>query len=269
MSEDPWLTLTPVTNAIHSVGAGASLLSSMGVGKSYTCASTITWAASHYYRHLFGLLPPSLSLPANLLDSHHLGARPRRPINVLWLSRAKLDRYAQNHNDWSSWRDVRHINNEPQLVKRLRDGLAQMCEGSQITGVFGNTGCVFEDAQDVPESWALVSPETVSSSSPLPIRFATLDPMVHALETQIHFVGHTTILISSHGGALGLSLFLAPGDGAVIELQVGGVRGNYHFEHMAKEMGHEYDVLGIERTVDVEQVWEATQTRVWTFAETG
>lgn len=267
MSDGPWLALTPVTNAIHSVGAGASLLSSMGVGKSYTCASTITWAASHYYRHLFGLLPPSLSLPANLLDSHHSQGRPRRPINVLWLSRAKLDRYAQNHNDWSSWRDVRHINNEPQLIERLRDGLADMCKG--VTSQFGHTGCVFEDAQDVPESWGLVSPETVGEGSPLPVRFATLDPMVHALETQIHFVGHTTILISSHGGALGLSLFLAPGDGAVIELQVSGVRGNYHFEHMAKEMGHEYDVLEIERTVDVEQVWEATQKRVWTFAETG
>jgi hypothetical protein len=137
------------------------------------------------------------------------------------------------------------------------------------TKEFGRTGCVFEDAQEVPETWALTSPESVGDEEPLPVRFAMLDPTVHALETQIHFVGHTTVLVSSHGGALGLALFLPPGDAAIVELQVDGVRGNYHFEHMALEMGHEYEVLGISRTVNVDQVWESVRRRVWKIAQTG
>ncbi|KAK6906892.1 hypothetical protein I204_00305 [Kwoniella mangroviensis CBS 8886] len=269
LSLDPWTEGTCLTNAIHSVGAGASLLSAMGVGTSYSCASTITWAASHYYRHLFGLLPPSLSLPANLLESHHASDRPRRPINVMWLSRAKLDEYAQKHNDWSNWRDVRHITNEPELIKKFRTELENMCESSLKSGEFGSTGCVYEDAQDIPESWSLTSPETISDEDPLPIRFAMIDPTVHALETQIHFVGHTTILVSSHGGALGLSLFLPPGDGTVIELQVENVAGNYHFEHMAKEMGHNYEVLNIRREVDVDQVWESLRRWIWKVSQSG
>ena len=220
---------------------------------SYPCASTITWAASHYYRHLFGLLPPSLSLPANLLESYHLSARPRRPINVLWVSRAKLDSYAQKHNDWSIWRDVRHIDNEPELIARLRSGLSGLCGGN-------GSWCQFEDALDVPEAWALISPDTIpGDNSPLPIRFAMLDPTVHAPETQIHFVGHSTILIASHGGALGLCLFLPPGDATVLELQVDSVEGNYHFQHMATQMGQQYEQLKISRTVDVEQVWSAVE----------
>ncbi|WWC87572.1 uncharacterized protein L201_002462 [Kwoniella dendrophila CBS 6074] len=266
---DPWTEGTCLTNAIHSVGAGASLLSAMGVGSSYSCASTITWAASHYYRHLFGLLPPSLSQPANLMESHHQSDKPRRPINVLWLSRAKLDDYAQKHDDWSIWRDVRHITNEPELIEKFRTELDQMCQDSIKSGEFGRTGCIYEDSQDMPETWSFTSSKTVKEDDPLPIRFFHLDPTVHTLENQIHFVGHSTILVSSHGGALGLSLFLPPGDGTVLELQVENVRGNYHFEHMAKEMGHNYEVLHINQQVDVNQIWESTRRWIWKVYQSG
>lgn len=268
-----------MTNAIHSVGAGASLLSAMGVGKrcvcclqassianlayycSYSCVSTITWAASHYYRHLFGLLPLSISSASTL-------SQARRPINVLWLSRAKLDHYAKEHNDWSSWRDVRHIKNEKELVTRLKDGLRTMCE--QPSSVFGTSGCVFEDARDTPESWTLSTPDSIESDdSPLPVRFAQMDPSVQTIENQVSMVGHATVLVSSHGGALGLSLFLPPGSSAIVELQVDGVKGNYHFQHMAYEMGHQYEVLDIERTVDVDQVWESVQRWVEKIAAKG
>jgi hypothetical protein len=235
--------LMTVTNTIHSVGAGASLLSAMGVGVPYTCASTITWAASHYYRHLFGLLPSSITPRTSR----------RNPINVLWLSRAKLDSYAQKQHDWSVWRDVRHINNEEELLSRIRQGLRDWCQEPNSFG----TGCRFEDALEAPETWS-----TSPTDGALPIRFASLDPTVHTLETQIHYVGHTTILVSSHGGALGLSLFLPPGDAALLELQVQVAQDNYHFQHMAAEMGHYYERLGISRTVDVEQVWGSIQRRI-------
>ncbi|WVQ94352.1 hypothetical protein IAU59_001431 [Kwoniella sp. CBS 9459] len=331
LSLDPWTKGTCLTNTIHSVGAGASLLSAMGVGKPYSCASTITWAAAHYYRYLFGLLPPSLAraqLPpvsdedastaalgaaeANPdiarrrsgssgtsaaasetsssvqepLDRRQLQVQRsplpspvRKPINILWLSRAKLDDYAQKHNDWSNWRDVRHILNEPELIERLRTGLAGLCEGPDGgVGDFGPGGCVFEDAQEIPESWGLTVPTSndadvekngdgADAPKPIPIRFATIDPTVHALETQIHYVGHSTILVSSHGGALGLSLFMPPGEGTLVELQVENVQGNYHFQHMAYEMGHQYEMLKIERRVDVEQVWGSVQRWVWKMAQ--
>lgn len=86
--------------------------------------------------------------------------------------------------------------------------------------------------------------------------------MVHALETQIHYVGHSTILVSSHGGALGLSLFLPPGQATVLELQVPGVHGNYHFEHMAYEMGQGYEMVEIDRDVDVDHVWRVVESWV-------
>lgn len=176
----------------------------------------------------------------------------RRPINVLWLSRAKLDTYAQKHDDWSNWRNVRHIENEDELVKRLRTGLQSLCEADSMPG-----GCSFEDAQETPESWGEVSPEIYANG--VPLRFAHLDPTVHALETQIHYVGHTTILVSSHGGALGLSLFLPPGEATVVELQVESVKGNWHFQHMAVETGQQYELLEITKTVDVDQVFRSVE----------
>ena len=151
---------------------------------------------------------------------------------------------------------MRHLNNEEQLLARLRGGLSDLCSASD---------CIFEDAREIPESWSKLSP--TPDDEPLPIRFASIDPTVHALENQIQFVGHSSILISSHGGALGLSLFLPPGDGAIIELQVGGVSGNYHFQHMAYEMGHQYVLLEIKQTVNVEQVWDALEKQVMTLTQ--
>jgi len=115
----------------------------------------------------------------------------------------------------------------------------------------------------------LTSPATVKNDAPLPIRFAMIDPTVHALETQVHFVGHSTVLVSSHGGALGLSLFLPPGDAAIVELQVQTVVGNYHFEHMAYEMGHQYEMVKIEQDVDVDHVWGAVRNHIERIARDG
>ena len=182
----------------------------------------------------------------------------RRPINVLWLSRAKLDNYAQSHDDWSNWRGFRHILNEKELVHGMKEALKRLCEGTEDFQL----GCVFEDAQESPESWAVTAPETVAEDQPVPIRFATMDPTVHALGTQIHYVGHASILISSHGGALGLSLFLPPGQGSIMELQVTQVSGNFHFQHMAAEMGHHYQTLSVASTVNVEQVQLSLSKRI-------
>lgn len=167
---------------------------------SFKCASSITWAASHYYRHLFGLTP----IPSS---SSSTETPPRRPINILWLSRAKLDAYAMKHDDWSKRRGVRHLSNEPELLDGIREGIRQFC----ISG-----RCIYEDASEDPESWT----EGVVHNGTIPVRFTSIDPTVHTLETQVQYVGHTSILISLHGGALGLSLFLPPGEATMIELQV-------------------------------------------------
>jgi hypothetical protein len=176
-------------------------------------------------------------------SSPDLSAPQRRPINILWLSRAKLDAYALKHDDWSKWRGVRHLTNEPEVLEGIREGIRDFCD----TG-----SCHYEDALENPESWTDTTILGVNDS--IPIRFTSIDPTVHALETQVHYVGHTSILISLHGGALGLSLFLPPGEATMIELQVKEVSGNFHFEHMAYEMGHVYEQVRITRKVDVDSV---------------
>jgi hypothetical protein len=151
------------------------------------------------------------------------------------------------HDDWSKWRGVRHLSNEPELLQGIRDGMRTLCTDA-------GADCVFQDALEDPDTWSDV--DIVKDGQPVPIRFTSIDPTVHALGTQIHHVGHTTILVSSHGGALGLSLFMPPGDGVIVELQVKEVSGNYHFEHMAYELGHAYEQLRIKRAVNVDMVWD-------------
>lgn len=156
------------------------------------------------------------------------------------------------HNDWSKWRGVRHLYNEPALLDRIRRGVSELC----LDRPHGH-GCHYQDALEEPESWSDVGVRDANQS--VPIRFSSIDPTVHTLGTQIHHVGHATLLISSHGGALGLSLFLPPGRGVVMELQVDDVDGNFHFEHMAYEMGHVYQMLRISRQVNVDMVWGAVR----------
>ena len=145
------------------------------------------------------------------------------------------------HDDWSKWRGVRHLRNEPELLEGIREGIRQFCSTGR---------CIYEDALEHPESWT----QDIVDNATTPVRFTSIDPTVHALETQVHYVGHTSVLISLHGGALGLSLFLPPGHATMIELQVKEVSGNFHFEHMAYEMGHVYEQVRITRRVDVDSV---------------
>jgi len=145
------------------------------------------------------------------------------------------------HDDWSKWRGVRHLRNEPELLEGIREGIRQFCSTGR---------CIYEDALEHPESWT----QDIVDNATTPVRFTSIDPTVHALETQVQYVGHTSILISLHGGALGLSLFLPPGEATMIELQVKEVSGNFHFEHMAYEMGHVYEQLRVERHVNVGMV---------------
>lgn len=125
---------------------------------------------------------------------------------MLYLSRAKLDKYAQAHGDWSQWRGYRELTNDAELVSHLRASLGSMCVGTEAD-------CVFNAERDQPETWAAPDGDVPA------IRFATIDPSVHALETQVHYAGNADIIIAQHGGALGLALFMPPGRGAVIEMQ--------------------------------------------------
>ncbi|WOO79772.1 uncharacterized protein LOC62_02G003288 [Vanrija pseudolonga] len=250
LSLDPWIEgECSVTNTIHSVGAGASLLSAMGVDNEFRAASTITWAASHYYRHLFGLSARSLQpKPA---------PAARRPLNVLWISRAKLDAVAEAQNDMSTWRGVRVLKNEGEVLERIRRGFSEMCGGAA-------SWCAFHDVRDEPEGWGV---DGAVAGGPTPVRFAAIDPTVHALETQIHYAGHATIMVGQHGGALGLGLFLPPGDAAIMELQVDEARANHHFEHLAYETGQRYEMVEIQVKVDAERLWERIKAMVETMAK--
>lgn len=204
-----------------------SLLSASGVTQPYGCASTVSWAAAHYYRHLFGLSSPSLNTTQ---------AGPR-PINILYVSRARLRHYL--HEDMVEWQKFRELKNEDELLMRWRVGLREMC----------GDDCEFVDANAHPEAW------TQPSGDKRQIRFAAIDPVAYSLETQVRLVGHATLLVGQHGGALGLCLFLPPGRGAVLELTVPMVEGNHHFQHMAVQMGHRYRQRLFVPRADIERAW--------------
>jgi hypothetical protein len=136
-------------------------------------------------------------------------------------------------------------------MQRIRSGLSDYC---------GNGGqCKFQDGQDGLADWHLGS---TNSSEGRVIRFHAIDPSVHAIENQLYLVGHSTILLSPHSGALGLSLFLPPGYGHVIELQVPATVGWHHYDIMATEMGMRYDMIPVQRTVDVNRVWETLKKAI-------
>lgn len=113
------------------------------------------------------------------------------------------------------------------------------------------SGC-FIDEDASPGYWAVSSEERS-------IRFATLDPSVHSLDTQVHMVGHATILISLHGGALGLSMFLRPGSATVLELTVPETAGSKHFETMSAQLGLRYESMLTSKVVDVEDLWRRVE----------
>jgi len=134
-------------------------------------------------------------------------------------------------------------------LNRIRSGLAEFCEDQGIT---------FQDGQDGLADWHVGS----NASESRTIRFHTIDPSVHAIENQLYLVGHSTVLVSPHSGALGLSLFLPPGYGHVIELQVPATIGWHHYDIMATEMGMRYDMVPVQRTVDIERVWTKVREAV-------
>ncbi|TXT12095.1 uncharacterized protein COLE_02505 [Cutaneotrichosporon oleaginosum] len=210
--------------AIHGMYGRTSLLSASGTTKTYACASAVTWAAALYYRHLFGLSPPTTT--------------PRPNINILYVSRARLRRHF--NDDVGAWQEYRELSNESEMLVRWRAGLHEMC---------GDT-CEFVDANVHPEVWAQNRTEGKRQ-----IRFATIDPVGYSLETQIQLAGHATLLVGQHGGALGLSLFMPPGRGAVLEFTVPMVKGNQHFQHMAVQLGHMHQQRVIHSKIDVERAW--------------
>jgi hypothetical protein len=172
---------------------------------------------------------------------------------VLYLSRATFNAYAEAHGDWSKWRTYRRLENDGELIARLRRGLGEYC---------ADGACVFDDDEQNPAAWTQRSGSGDGDGGRKHVRFAAIDPMVHALETQVHYAGNAQLLVSQHGGGLGLALFMQPAQGAVVELQVEEVDGNFHFEHLAHQTGQRYECVTITRRVDVDGVWGAVRRHV-------
>lgn len=168
---------------------------------------------------------------------------------MLWLSRAKYDAWSKTHNEWTSWKEWRHVDNEEELLDYFRTGLIELCK---------EKGFIFQDGRDGISDWDIGSNGNESQI----IRFHTIDPSVHAIENQLYLAGHSTVLISPHSGALGLSLFLPPGYGHIIELQVPATIGWHHYDIMATEMGMKYDMIPVHRTVDISRVWKKVKQAV-------
>ncbi|KAF7312682.1 hypothetical protein MIND_00282600 [Mycena indigotica] len=164
---------TCFTNAMHSVGAGASLLSGTGVGHNFDCASELVWGASLWLRWMWGLektVPGGAFLqglakrealePRLPLQGTFSGAEP---VQVLFLSRDKFDAYTRHKNaQLTAWQNARHIDNERDLLIGLRKGLAELCRTTtDIPGATspdhaaGNIDCTYTDADMLPGSWGV------------------------------------------------------------------------------------------------------------------
>ncbi|CAK5274324.1 unnamed protein product [Mycena citricolor] len=272
---------TCFSQAFHSVGAGASLLSGTKVGLKYKCASELVWGASLWLRWVWGLepvLPGDEKVSAQpALEERALGSSEF--VNVLFLSREKFDDATLHRNGGlSTWSDARHILNEADLVVGLRSGLADMCSkltavsGSHLTHHPGTLDCTFTNADGLPGSWgvplhpreafALGNDGNSTHTGGKALRFATLDPTTTALASQLGMIGRTDVVVSVHAGALGLTLFMPTGRASVIELVPGGVRGNEHFHNMAHMMGLEYVNVGVSKRVNVQSVVDAVKAVV-------
>lgn len=95
------------------------------------------------------------------------------------------------------------------------------------------------------------------------IRFAVLDPLTVTLETQVAYLAHTDVVVGSHGGALALSLFMPPGHGAMVELQVDEIyERNFHFKNLSYQLGRKYRELLVENTVEAGPVVDAVRAMV-------
>lgn len=164
----------------------------------------------------------------------------------MWLSRSKFEAHAE----LSVWQKDRKLENEQELISRFKSGLQELCKDDV---------CEYTDADAEPEAWASAPPPAARRPQ---VRFTWIDPSVHTIETQINLVGHANILVALHGGALGLSLFLPPGTGAIFELHTSTTTPNYHFHNMAKMMGHGYERIRIESHVEVDAVWEILRKMV-------
>ncbi|KAF7329697.1 hypothetical protein MKEN_00232900 [Mycena kentingensis (nom. inval.)] len=257
---------TCFADAMHSVGAGASLLSATGVGKRWRCASELVWGASLWLRWMWGLEANVAADDAVYLDKRQSGSSsPLPPIQVLFLSRDKLDAYTIHKNGWLNlWQEARHIENEPELVAGLRTGLAELCH--TVTEIPGSTAqhnpnpdrhnCTFTDADLLPASWgtAYHPRETTALGPARALRFATLDPTTLALPAQLGMIGRADVVVSVHAGALGLTLFLPTGRASVVELFTTKAVGNNHFHNMAHMLGNEYVSIGVNKKVDVARV---------------
>jgi hypothetical protein len=125
-------------------------------------------------------------------------ALPLRPLilsNLIY-----RERIAHEQDDWSNWRETRHIDNEPQLLEHIQSGMRRICESQ---------GCRYSQMDREPERWALdgvddgtvelrfatIGTSSFSLSSPAssvmltPALATPADPVTQAIETQIDFVG--------------------------------------------------------------------------------
>lgn len=162
----------------------------------------------------------------------------------------------------SLWRLWRVLENEDDVLNRLRQGMNDMCSSSN--SAFGPQGCVFDDVENDPELW---DQTLVPEDQPVPLRFATIDPTTLSLEAQVQFAASATIIVSQHAGALGLTLFQSPGQSALLELKVPRVSWQFHFEHMAYQMGNKYRSLPILPEVYVDDVWRSVEQLVVDMAQ--
>lgn len=176
-----------VSKAIHSVGAGSSLLSAPGIGQRCGIRSSTnrkhTLMQHYMYQNTLccrsdmgklTLLPTSFWSDHNgETSSNQCTLAFSRPNVRSFVPRyfvSVLDNFAcretqaKAHNEWSPWRETRRITNEPALLARIKTGLERLCTHNELGK------CTYHDTAEEPERWA--SPEVDEQTREL--RFGTI-----------------------------------------------------------------------------------------------
>jgi hypothetical protein len=235
------------------------------------CESLLLQAASRWLRHLFrDLLPPGLRAArptagggggssgdgsgarwmssrlhghggfsaldlAPLLPSATQSALPLEALHVVWLSRRRYERqHAHELTDWQKTRALPAAQQErllAELQRAVARWNAETCVAAAAAGAAaGSGGCK-------------------ARSVLFTLQVAELSELSFWPD-QLALLMRAGVLAGVHGAGLANQVFMAPRQGAVVEVWY-RMEGNMHYHNMAHMLGHAYRTIKCEDELDV------------------
>ncbi|KAG2494341.1 hypothetical protein HYH03_007398 [Edaphochlamys debaryana] len=271
LSRAPWSSDTCLTRAVHSASSAVSILTSMGPGNRVTCRSPLVTAASLWLRHLMG---PAVESPFRSAFKPAAGKAVRK--TVVWVSRRSVQ--VRDPAAPANSQEPPRLRNEGEVVLELqrevwrwndesclRTGGAAKTLGAVGSGLRRLLGRGWGRSERpvllTPggEAQATAGPGTEAdteagdggerrrlasggrcrpSNTVFELRVVELGDMAFFPE-QLQVLGGASILAGVHGPGLANMVWMAPGKGAVLEVQHNS-DGDVNFHNQAYMLGHRY-----------------------------